>query len=266
MPIFPSFRVALVLALLSGAIAGAAEASGIRLEGYEYPFPEKVHKFRSQQQDLEMVYMDVAPATGVRGTVVLLHGKNFSGSYFSETMRALYSAGYRVIVPDQIGFGKSTKPPQYQYSLHQLAANTRGLLQTLGISGAHVLGHSMGGMVATRFALTFPASSTSLTLVNPLGLKDWKALGVPYTTIDENYRSELRKTRDSIRSYQLAAYYDNQWREAYDPCVDQTASFAESPDYPRMAWNQALTSDMVFTQPVVHELHRLRMPVLLIIG
>ena len=86
MPIFLSFRVALVLALLSGGIAGAAEPSGIRLEGYEYPFPEKVYKFRSQQQDLEMVYMDISPATGARGTVVLLHGKNFSGSYFSETV------------------------------------------------------------------------------------------------------------------------------------------------------------------------------------
>jgi pimeloyl-ACP methyl ester carboxylesterase len=252
------------LLFLAGSSLGFAE--GIRLEAYAYPFPERTHRFRSQQQDLEMVYMDVAPAAAPRGTVVLLHGKNFSGSYFGPTAQALRDAGYRVVIPDQVGFGKATKPAHYHYTFHQLATNTRALLQSLGVTRAHLLGHSMGGMLATRFALMFPDATASLTLLNPIGLEDWKALGVPYSTVDHSYRQELDKTPQKIRAYQLASYYDGEWRDAYDPWVEQLASFTLSPEYPRMAWNQALTSDMVFTQPVVHEFPRLRVPVLLIIG
>jgi pimeloyl-ACP methyl ester carboxylesterase len=260
------FSAMLALLSLASTSVAAAGSSGIRLENYRYPYPEKVYRFTSQQQELEMVYMDVSAAGQTRGTVMLLHGKNFSGSYFESTANALRAAGYRIIIPDQIGFGKSTKPPHYQFTLQQLASNTRALLQSLGVSRVHVLGHSMGGMIAARFALMFPESTASLTLVNPLGLEDWKTLGVPYTSIDETYRQELKKNRETIRTYQLETYYDGKWQAAYDPWVDQLASFCESPDYPRMAWNQALTADMIFTQPVVQEFGRLRMPVLLIIG
>ena len=255
----------LLVFLFLAAFAGAAP-NGIRLENFAYPFPEKTYRFQSQQQDLEMIYMDIAPAGAARGTVVLLHGKNFSGSYFGETAAALREAGYRVIVPDQIGFGKSSKPAHYIYSFQQLARNTHELLASLGIGRAHILGHSMGGMLATRFALMYPEATASLTLLDPIGLEDWKALGVPYTTIDENYRQELAKTPEKIRAYELESYYDGKWRAAYDPWVMQLASLNLSPDYPLVAWNQALTSDMIFTQPVVYEFGALRCPVLLIIG
>jgi pimeloyl-ACP methyl ester carboxylesterase len=258
--------IVFVIGLLASFVSAKAAEAGLRLEGYAYPFPERVYRFRSQQQDLEMVYMDVAPATAPRGVVVLLHGKNFSGSYFGETAIALRDAGYRAVIPDQIGFGKSTKPAQYHYTFQQLARNTLELLRSIGVTRAQVLGHSMGGMLATRLALMAPDVTASLTLLNPLGLEDWQALGVPYMTVDQLYQQELDKTPEKIRSYQLESYYDGKWRAAYDPWVEQLASFNRSPEYPRMAWNQALTADMIFTQPVVHEFGALRMPVLLIIG
>lgn len=251
------------LILAAGALSAAA---GIRLEGFDYPYPEKTYRFENQRQELEMVYMDV-PATGAeRGVALLLHGKNFSGSYFGETAAALSAAGWRVVIPDQIGFGKATKPAHYHYTFAQLARNTRGLLAELGVERVQVLGHSMGGMLATRFALMYPEATTSLTLLNPIGLEDWQAKGVPYSGVDAWYAQELAKTAKKIRAYQLESYYDNQWKEAYDPWVEQLASFGESPEYARMAWNQALTYDMVFTQPVVHEFPRLQMPTLLVIG
>ncbi|MGD7653486.1 MAG: alpha/beta fold hydrolase [Verrucomicrobiales bacterium] len=261
------FRKLISAIVLTSAFAAAQ--TGIRLEHVTYPFPEKQFEFESQQQSLEMCYMDLSSVDTVseKAPVLLLHGKNFSGSYFEETARKLSESGYRVIIPDQIGFGKSSKPAHYQYSFQQLAMNTKALLENAGIKGnVHVLGHSMGGMLATRFALMYPDQTLSLTLLNPIGLEDWKAKGVPYQSIDRWYASELGKTAAKIRAYQLDAYYDNQWKAAYDPWVEQLASFTESPDYPRMAWNQALTYDMIFTQPVVDEFPRLKMPVLLIIG
>lgn len=248
------------------ALAVGSSAAGIRLEEFAYPYPEKNYVFESQRQRLEMTYMDVPAEGPERGVVALLHGKNFSGSYFGETAAALSRAGWRVIMPDQIGFGKSTKPEYYHYSFHQLAENTRALLRSVGVERAHIVGHSMGGMLAARYALMYPQETLSLTLLNPIGLEDWKALGVPYVTVDAAYKTELAKTAEEIRAYQRTFYYDNQWKDAYEPWVEQLASFGKSPEYPRMAWTQALTSDMVFTQPVVHEFPKIKVPTLLIIG
>ena len=129
---------------------------GVNLENYQYPFQVKYILLTIQFEDLKMAYMDVQPAKPSGRTVLLLHGKNFSGSYWETTANELSKNGYRVIIPDQIGFGKSSKPDQIQYSFHLLASNTKALLDSLGISKCAVLGHSMGGMLATRFALMYP--------------------------------------------------------------------------------------------------------------
>jgi len=264
----PKTIFALFVLVLS--CGGLSAADNLRLESFAYPFPVRTFRVSSQQQTLEMSYMDVAPARADghdgQGVVVLLHGKNFGGAYWGETARALSQAGYRVIIPDQLGFGKSEKPEHYQFSFHQLAYNTRELLHSLPIKEAHIVGHSMGGMIATRYALMFPAETRSLTLVNPLGLEDWKAIGVPYTPIDKLYRSELAQTPEKIRAYQEKFYYDNRWKPEYDRWVEMLTLFLQSPNYARMAWDQALTFEMIYTQPVLYEFGRLKMPVLLIIG
>src|SRR5699024_2136065 len=121
-------------------------------------------------------------------------------------------------------------------------------------------------MLATRYALMFPGQSASLVLVNPIGLEDWKAKGVPYVGIDRAFGEELKQTEEKIRAYQLENYYDKKWRPAYDPWVKMLGAFIAHRAYPRMAWNQALTSEMIYTQPVCYEFGQLRVPTLLIIG
>ena len=83
-------------------------------------------------------------------------------------------AGYRVIAPDQIGWGKSSKP-DIRYSFQLLAANTAHLLDTLHVTKAVVLGHSTGGMLAVRFALMYPERVSQLILEDPIGLEDYRA-------------------------------------------------------------------------------------------
>ena len=144
--------------------------------------------------------MDVQPQGGGNGkTVLLLHGKNFFGAYWRDAIEFLTKNGYRVIVPDQIGFGKSSKP-NIHYSIHGLATNIKKLLDTLGVKEVAVIGHSMGGMLATRFALMYPETATRLVLENPIGLEDYRRF-VPYVSVDEQYRNELNATPENIRNY-----------------------------------------------------------------
>ncbi|MDR6233024.1 alpha/beta fold hydrolase [Pseudomonas oryzihabitans] len=263
-----SLRLALPLAaLLASPLVVAAAAYGERLEGFDYDFPVRQFAFESQQQPLEMAYLDVAPTGRANGrTVVLLHGKNFCAGTWADSIRTLSAAGYRVVAPDQIGFCKSTKPAHYQYSFQQLAANTHALLDHLGIAKVTLIGHSTGGMLATRYALLYPDTTEQLVLVNPIGLEDWKALGVPYRSVDQWYARELKTSAAGIRDYERTTYYAGQWSPRYERWVDMLAGLNAVPGKQRVAWNSALLYDMIYTQPVVYEFDQLHMPTLLLIG
>lgn len=255
----------LLLTALSSLPAFAApdiEPLGIALEGYAFPHPVKFHTLSYRGEDLRMAYMDVPPVGAANGeTVLLLHGANFFGAYWRDTITALTQAGYRVVVPDQIGFGKSSKPV-LPYSFHWLAANTKSLLDALGISRVAVVGHSMGGMLATRFALMYPDKVTRLTLENPIGLEDYRI--VPWTPTEQIYQGILAQGEDGIRAYHKAYYVT--WRPEYDEYVMVHVRMRRSAQFPQYAWVRALITQMIYEQPVVHELCLLRTPTLLVIG
>jgi pimeloyl-ACP methyl ester carboxylesterase len=254
-------------ALFVALAATTPAAADPLLADFAYPYPVKSFAFRAQGQDLAMAYMDVAPSAPTNGrTVVLLHGKNFCGATWEATIKPLSEAGYRIIAPDQIGFCKSSKPQAYQYSLHQLAASTRDLLTSIGIEKPIIIGHSMGGMLAMRYAVSFPDALSGLVLVNPIGLEDWRAKGVPSRTIDELFAGEMKTTRDRIKGYQLATYYGGVWKPEYDRWGDMLFSMYQGAGGEAVAWSQALTSDMVFSDPVIHDVPLIKVPTVLMIG
>ncbi|SNR32265.1 alpha/beta fold hydrolase [Hymenobacter mucosus] len=261
----------LFLLLISVACTWSAAAQAVvpnslnaTLDGYEYPYPVAYLPLTLEGQKLRMAYMNVAPTARANGrTVVLLHGKNFFGAYWRETIKALAAAGFRVIVPDQIGFGKSDKP-DIHYSFHQLARNTKHILDTLGIQKAVVVGHSMGGMLATRFALMYPAATEKLVLENPIGLEDYR-VGVPFQTVDQAEATERKSTEESIRKYH-ATYYPHGYPKAHDQWLLPLAAQTRHPDFPQVARSNALTFDMIYQQPVSYEFSRVQVPTLLIIG
>jgi pimeloyl-ACP methyl ester carboxylesterase len=234
------------------------------LSQYSYPFPEKYLELKLEGEDCRMAYMDVFPQKSNEGkpVVLLLHGKNFFGAYWANTIKFLTEAGYRVIVPDQVGFGKSTKA-NLHYSFHQLARNTKKLLDTLGVQKVTVVGHSMGGMLATRFALEYPETVQKLVLENPIGLEDYRT-GVPFQSVDEAYAKELKTTAESIRNYHNTYY--PAWRAAFEEWVNVPAAQLNSPDYQQVAMASALTYEMIYQQPVCYEFRNLKVPTLLIIG
>lgn len=108
-------------------------------------------------------------AAGERGaTVVLLHGIGASVELWQCTLPAL-GERYRVLAVDLPGFGRSDKP-EASYTLAYLAAFVRDFLDVLGVSRATLVGHSLGGGVALRFALDFPARLERLVLAAPAAL------------------------------------------------------------------------------------------------
>src|SRR6202051_392258 len=184
---------AAVLVILPVATANAADPAvrepyGIGLEGFAYPYPVSMLPLTNDGEPVRMAYMDVAPAQPNGRTVVLLHGRNFPSSYWAPVITTLPDAGYRVVVPDQIGFGKSSKPSA---DLHfdTLARNTIALLDHLGIAKAEFVAHSLGGMLGVRIARAFPDRVAHLLLAAPIGLEDYR-LYVPPTPTERILENE----------------------------------------------------------------------------
>jgi pimeloyl-ACP methyl ester carboxylesterase len=244
-------------------IAQDTEPLGIAMENYDYPYEVKFMELSLEGEDVRMAFMDIQPISTYNGeNILLLHGKNFFGAYWKRTIEFLAVQGYRVIVPDQVGFGKSSKP-DIQYSFHLLARNTKQLLEELDVDQVTVVGHSMGGMLATRFALMYPQTTKRLVLENPIGLEDYR-LKVPYTSVHSAYENILGYTEKSIRDYHKTYYV--KWEDKYEEYVQVHYRWTLSGEYPRLAWVSAKTFEMVYSQPVLYEFPNLTVLTLLIIG
>ncbi|KAK4202923.1 Alpha/Beta hydrolase protein [Triangularia verruculosa] len=265
--------------------------SDLNGSNFTYGQPLKLLRFHSQGLPLEMAFIDLPPIADtvttsepqhVRytrkkpghkpKTALLLHGKNFCSVTWSATGYALQQAGYRVIIPDQIGFCKSSKPgANYQYSLHQLALNTHSLLSALNLTGpggsdVTVVGHSLGGMLATRFSLLYPELVSRLVLVNPIGLEPYLEVGVPYPDLSATLRTEQASNYQSIREYEQSTYYLGAWAREYDVWAVMLAQIYSGSEAQKFSEGQARVVDMVLTQPVYYEFPRVQPNTLLIIG
>lgn len=241
----------------------AQDSLSVTLENVKYPYPVKFLPIKTENQDIRMAYMDINPVNANGKAVILFHGKNFGGYYWTNVIRALSAKGYRVIVPDQIGFGKSSKP-FIHYSFHEFARFNKKLLDTLGIQKVIVLGHSMGGMLATRFTLMYPQTVEKLLLEDPIGLEDYRTF-VPYKSAEEDYKTELKTTYESVKRYYQNSYF-TQWKPEYEYLVKIGANVNKSADFPRYAMVAALTYEMIYEQPVCYEFGQIKVPAVLFIG
>jgi pimeloyl-ACP methyl ester carboxylesterase len=228
-----------------------------------YPYPVQRIGLEIDNTPAHMAYMDIKPGDISNGkTIVLLHGKNFNGYYWKEVIPLLTKEGYRVIVPDQIGWGRSDKP-DIHYSFHMLAHNTALLLDSLHIDKIFLAGHSMGGMLAARFAMLYPDRVEKLILEDPIGLEDYRRF-VPYSTTEKLTEKERNATYESYKKYQQSYY--PVWKPEYEQYVRAQAEDLNDPDFNRIAKVNAVTYQMIYEQPVCYEWDRIVMPTLLIIG
>jgi pimeloyl-ACP methyl ester carboxylesterase len=251
--------------------AAAAHADvkpgSITCEECPYPYPSAYLPLTLYGQDVRMAYMDVPPNGTSNGrTVVLLHGNNFAGFYFGGPIDALRNAGFRVVVPDQVGYGRSSKPI-IPYNFHDMARNTRAILQALKIERVMVVGHSMGGMLAARFATQYPAMVERLVIYNPIGLSDGR-FDRPWDSTDEGYKRTLGATYQSIRNSLMRYVSHNPaaWTPQFEAYAKIRYSWTLGAEWPRLAMVQTLLGQVTYLDPVVHDWAHIQAPTLVFGG
>lgn len=253
-----------LVVVMSQAFATTTVKYNKELDGFAYPFEVKTFDFNSQNKTLKMRYMDIGDKNAKK-TIVLLHGKNFAGYYWESVANDLVSNNYRVIIPDQIGFGKSSKPDYYQYSFGQLALNTKLLLDSLHINKADIVGHSMGGMVAVTFTANYADNVNKLILINPIGLEAYGKY-TEFKDVNFFYKNELGKTLEKARNYQKKNYYDGKWSDEYEKLLIPLKGMLAGDDWQTIAWNNALTYGPIFSENIVDRFSQIKNDTVIIIG
>ncbi len=236
---------------------------GINCEDCPYPYPSNYFGIRVYSQDVRISYMDVAPRGAPNGrSVLLLHGNNFGGFYFKAIIDGLTAEGFRVVVPDQIGYGRSSKPVA-PYNFNTQARNTWLLLQHLKIERAMVVGHSMGGMLAARLATQYPKAIERVVIYNPIGLTDGR-YDRPMAEIDGSYEQSLKADYQSIRASlsRYVAHDPKAWNQEFETYTRIRYSWTLGAEWPRLAMVQSLISQMLYQDPVVYDWAHIQVPTL----
>lgn len=218
-------------------------------EEIPYPYPVQFLELNRFKKDMRMAYMDVPAEGRANGqTVLIQHGMNFYSEAYGPTIKALAEAGFRVLAVDRIGYGKSSKPI-IPYDFNFVAANMKALLDELKIDKVAVVGHSMGGMVVSRFAMVYPDATTHVAMVNQIGLTDqrqsrpWRdpyAGGVSTPSYQSILRGHMR-------------YFPNDWPPAHLEFVRRQYGQTMSGEWPRLARVRGLQGQMLYEDPVVYD-------------
>ncbi len=237
----------------------------INMEEIEYPFPVEFMNFQVFGQDVRIAYMDVGPVGSANGrAVVFHHGGSYYGWYWKEQIEALINDGYRVIVKDRLGWGKSSKPIlPYSMSLH--ASNTARLMEYLGLPEAAIVGHSIGGQMATRFAFLYPEMTTHLVTINQIGLADNRA-GRGFSPFD----GEVDADPDMQRAYEADVRTETrryvEWKPEFLDHLRIRHGQRLSGDWPRLAYVRRLGGNLRSMDTVVNDWPHIHIKTLILGG
>jgi len=227
---------------------------------------------------MRLHYHEAAPAArdGAGGPdggapVVLLHGGGPGASAWSNFGRNLpvFAARFRTIMVDLPGFGRSDKPPVSGNYFTFAADALAGLLDALGIGRVHLVGNSLGGGTAARFALRFPDRAGRLVLMAPGGLGLNVFAPDPTEGIKRlmEFAAPPGPSREKMAAFLRTMVHDQ--RLVTDELVEERYQAARAPEaIAAMASMGASFYDPACADDGLlwREAHRLRRPVLLIWG
>ncbi|MGW5646673.1 4,5:9,10-diseco-3-hydroxy-5,9,17-trioxoandrosta-1(10),2-diene-4-oate hydrolase [Saccharopolyspora sp. NPDC003752] len=204
-------------------------------------------------------------------TVVMLHGGGPGASSWSNFSRniGVLAEDFHAIAVDQPGFGRSDKPTEHgQYFTHSATALLE-LLDELGIERAHLLGNSLGGGTAVRFALNHPDRAGRLVLMGPGGLSLNAFAPDPTEGVRKlsAFGAPPGPSKEKLADFLRAMVYDQSL--ITDELVDERYAAASSPE--SLAAMRAMGASFMhpdtFEEGMLwREAYRLRQRVLLIWG
>ncbi|MFI6364751.1 4,5:9,10-diseco-3-hydroxy-5,9,17-trioxoandrosta-1(10),2-diene-4-oate hydrolase [Nocardia sp. NPDC050630] len=228
---------------------------------------ESTSRYAQVRPDLRLHYHEAGVGNGP--TIVLLHGGGPGASSWSNFARNIpvLAREFHVLAVDQPGFGLSDKPTEHpQYFVHSASA-LRDLLDALEITGrVHLLGNSLGGGTAVRFALDYPDRAGKLVLMGPGGLSVNLFAPDPTEGVKNLAKFNYEPTRENLEAFLRIMVFDQSL--ITDELIEERFASASTPE--ALAATRAMGKSFAgadFEQGMIwRDAYKLRQPVLLIWG
>jgi cis-3-alkyl-4-acyloxetan-2-one decarboxylase len=125
----------------------------------EYPFES--HFFAPKNTETKLHYVDV----GAGEVLLMLHG-NPTWSFFYRNLAKAFSQNHRVVIPDHMGCGLSSKPQEYDYTLENHIQNTVSLIKELNLKDITLIVHDWGGAIGMGVATRHPELIKRIVVMN----------------------------------------------------------------------------------------------------
>lgn len=174
-----------------------------RLKTYRYPYKTKIYNYLSQSQKVSMDYLikeDKKKSYPPRKTVIFVHDINTVGAQWENLAELFYNAGYRVLIPDLIGMGRSLKPEGYQYSTNTYAYMLKKFIKWYQIKTPLLVGSGFGSDIINTYSHMLNPNYSKAFLINPTFFIG-EDVTRNYMSIDQIYEKELNKSLDDIKSF-----------------------------------------------------------------
>lgn len=194
--------------------------------------------------------------------VVFVHGLSTRADRWRENLEPLAAKGYRALAFDMPGHGFASKPADYRYGVPAFARFVGDLLDALGLQRVYLVGTSLGGHVAARFALDHPARARALMLVDAVGLVQipTESREAVRAGVKDTSREGLARKADLVLENKRLItdeFIDEEWRVNNSPGAPQ--ALAKLGDYFADELNEQVVGEPL------RELAR-KMPTLLVWG
>ncbi|MGK8521764.1 4,5:9,10-diseco-3-hydroxy-5,9,17-trioxoandrosta-1(10),2-diene-4-oate hydrolase [Nocardia asteroides] len=228
---------------------------------------ESTSRYAQVRPDLRLHYHEAGVGNGP--TIVLLHGGGPGASSWSNFARNIpvLAEHFHVLAVDQPGYGRSDKPTEHpQYFVHSASA-LKDLLDHLEItSRVHLLGNSLGGGAAVRFALDYPDRAGKLILMGPGGLSTNLFAPDPTEGVKLLGKFNYEPTRENLEAFLRIMVFDQSL--VTDELIDERFASASTPE--ALAATRAMGKSFAsadFEKGMLwRDAYKLRQPVLLIWG
>ncbi|MGW4245691.1 4,5:9,10-diseco-3-hydroxy-5,9,17-trioxoandrosta-1(10),2-diene-4-oate hydrolase [Nocardia sp. NPDC004722] len=228
---------------------------------------ESTSRYAQVRPDLKLHYHEAGVGNGP--TIVLLHGGGPGASSWSNFAKNIpvLAKDFHVLAVDQPGFGQSDKPTEHpQYFVHSASA-LKDLLDHLEITDrVHLLGNSLGGGAATRFALDYPDRAGKLVLMGPGGLSTNLFAPDPTEGVKLLSKFNFEPTKENLEAFLRIMVFDQ--KLITPELVEERFASASQPE--SLAATRAMGKSFAgpdFAKGMIwRDAFKLRQPVLMIWG
>ena len=209
--------------------------------------------------------IDIYYETRGEGTpLMLINGWGGNLDSWSDKMIDLLAEKQRVIMMDNRGTGRSNKPDT-PYTMDMMAADTKGVLDSLGITKAHVMGFSMGGAITQTFGINYPETVLSLVICGASAGRENSVSSDPKVQMDlaliANPLPEM-----TVRDITIKLLYLLYSKEYVEEHLEELVKDESYSDYPTPSFALMNQSHAISTLNSYPHLPNLKVPVLILTG